>query len=152
MKGLPIGTPVSAYDTNEQETILILDNQGIIHTRQKGSILSLLKMRAYGMDVNECPEIFNRDGNKVVSSLIADRYEVNFKLQDGMDMVHVQEATKYELKTCPVVVMISYMVWNTKDVSDHYLAQNHTGTLYPDNSKTVVDSTVSDILKYRLEA
>ena len=36
MGGLPILTAFSVHDTDEGETLFILDNEGIIHTGHKG--------------------------------------------------------------------------------------------------------------------
>ena len=67
-------------------------------------------MRLYGTDVDLYPTIFTRDGKKGMSSLIADVYDVKFKIRDGLQMVHVQKATEDDLNSCPVVVLKLDMV------------------------------------------
>ena len=92
-----------AYYTDKGETILLLDNEGIIYTGKKGSILSVTHMRAYGTYVDESTTIFNRDDKKGRSILITDGHEVKFKLQDGLQILHVNKANEDDLKACLVV-------------------------------------------------
>ena len=69
---------MAVYDTNEKK--MILDNEDINHTCQKFSILSVMRMRAYGSYVDYYPTIFNGDGKKWRSILIDDGHEVRFNL------------------------------------------------------------------------
>ena len=112
MKTFLIGTAVSAYDTDEGKILLILDNDGISHTGKKSSIMSVIKMRAYGEDVDEFTTIFSRDCNTGISSPITDGNGVKFKLQDVLKMVHVWKATEDEPNYCHVMLMTSEMVWS----------------------------------------
>ena len=50
------------------------------------------------------------------------------------------------------MVMTSEMVYNSKEISEHYLYQKYTVTWDTDNSKTFVDSTVMDNIKNIPEA
>ena len=77
---------------------------------------------------------------------------MKFKLQYGLQMVHVRKTTEDDLNDCHVVVLTSEMVYNPKEISDHYLDQECKGPRDPDNSKTFVNSTVRYIIKYRLES
>ena len=72
---------------------VILSNEVISHTSHKDSILSVTHMRAYGEDVDDFPTIFTRDGKRGGSNLITDGHEVKFKLQDGLQMVHIRKET-----------------------------------------------------------
>ena len=62
-------------------------------------------MRAYGADVDDSPNILTTEGQKGMSSLIADGYEVKFKIQDILQMVYVQKATEDDFNYFPVVVL-----------------------------------------------
>ena len=147
MEGFPTDTAVEEYDTDEGETRFLLDNQSISHTTQKSSILSVTEMRAYGQDADNCPTISNRNGKKGSSSLATDVHKVTFKLHDGLQMVYMRKSTEDELKYYPVVLLTSDMVQNLKDLIDHYLDHKITGTWDPDNSKTVMDINMRDIIK-----
>ena len=72
---------------------------------------------------------------------------MTFKLHDGLQMVYVRKSTEDELKYYPVVLLTSDMVYNPKDLIDHYLDHKVTGTWDPDNSKTVMDINLKDIIK-----
>ena len=84
-------------------------------------------MRAFGRYDNYCPTIFTRDGKKGRSRLIAYGHEVKFKMQYGLYMVHVRKTTEDDLNYFPVVLRTPEMVYNPKELSDHYLDQNFTG-------------------------
>ena len=90
-------------------------------------------MRAYGSDFDDCQIKFTRDGKKGRSSLIYDGHKVNFKLQDGLSMVNLQKVTEDDLNYVPAVVLTSDIIYNTKELSDHYLDQNRTGRWDPKN-------------------
>ena len=107
-------------------------------------------MRAYGTYFNDCPDIFTRYGKKGRSSLIVDRHEVKFKLQCGLQMVHVRKESEYGMKAFLVVLLTSDMVWNSKNIHDEYMAQKCTGAWDPHNCNKVVDITVRKIIKYIL--
>ena len=72
------------------------------------------------MDVYDFPTIFTRYSKKGWSKLISDGHEVNFKLHDGLYMVHVCKATEYYIKSFPLEVLTSYMVSTPKEISGHY--------------------------------
>ena len=52
---------------------------------------------------------------------------MKFKLQYGLHMVHVRKTTEDDLNGFHVVVLTPEMVYNPKELSDHYLDQNFTG-------------------------
>ena len=104
-------------------------------------------MGAYGVDFDDCPNIFTRDGNNEGSSLIYYGHKVNFKLQDGLHTVHVRKSTEDDMNALPVLVLTSYMVYNPKELSGCYLVQYRTGAWYAENFKKCVDITVIDILE-----
>ena len=64
-----------------------------------------------------------------------------------MYMVHVWNWTEDDLDDFPVVVLTPEIVYNTKDLSDYYLAQNCTGAWDKEKCKKFLDITVRDILK-----
>ena len=74
-------------------------------------------MRAYGIDVDDCPTIFKRNGKKGRSSLIAGNHEITFTLQRKLQMMDVRKASEEELQTCPVLVLTSDMLWNPDDLT-----------------------------------
>ena len=150
MQGIPIWITVLAYDTDERETILLLANEGIINTGKRGSTLSVKQMSSYGADVDDWPAIFTRYGNKGRSSIITDWHEVNFKIHTGLHMVHMCKATEYELNAYHMVVPALDMLWNTKEQHDHYLSHDVTGAWDLEKCNKFADSTVMDILKFRL--
>ena len=45
-----------------------------------------------------------------MSSLNAGVYDMKFKIQDGLQMVHVHKATEDDLNSCPVVALKLDMV------------------------------------------
>ena len=57
-------------------------------------------------------------------------------------MVHVQKSTEYDLNACPMVALTLDMVYNTKDISYHYLYHNRIGAWDTENCNEFVDSTV----------
>ena len=71
---------MTVHDTDWGGSNWLLDNEGIIHTSQKGSIVSVTYMRAYGADVDDYTTIFTRYGNNGRSRLVSDKHNVNFKL------------------------------------------------------------------------
>ena len=77
---------------------------------------------------------------------------MKFKLQYGLHMVHVRKTTEDDLNDCPMVLLKPEMVYNPKDLSDHYLDQNCIGAWNKEKCKKFVDSTVRDILKCILAA
>ena len=108
-------------------------------------------MRAYGVDVEDYTTNVIRECKKGRSILIDDGYADKFRIQDVLQMVYLRKATEDEMKYCPVVVLKSDIVWNSKDISDHSLDRKSTSTWDPDKSKRVVDINMRDIIKYRLE-
>ena len=71
---------VSVHDTDDGETIFPLDHEGIIHTIQKVSIMSVTYTKAFGRYDDYCPTIFTMDGKKGRSRIISDGHEVKFNL------------------------------------------------------------------------
>ena len=78
-------------------------------------------MRDFGRYDDYCPTIFTRDGKKGRSRLISDGHEVKFKLYYGLYMVHVRKTTEDDLNDCTVVLLTPEMVYNNKELIDHYL-------------------------------
>ena len=66
------------------------------------------------------------DGKKRISILITARHRVNFKLQVGIQMVHVRKSNEDDLNCFPMMLLASYMVYNPKKISYQYLYQNRT--------------------------
>ena len=71
---------------------------------------------------------------------------MKFKLQYGLHMVHVRKTTEDELNGFPVVVLTPEMVYNPKELSEHYLDQKCTGAWDKEKCKKFIDSTVRDII------
>ena len=62
-------------------------------------------MRSFGRYDDYCQPIFTRDGKEGRSRLIDDGHEVEFKLQYGLQMVHMRKTTEDGRNYCPVVVL-----------------------------------------------
>ena len=76
------------------------------------------------------------------------KLEVHYVLK----MVHVRKTTEDNLKDFPVVLLAKEMVYNSKEISEHYLYQKYTVTWDTENSKIFVDSTVRYNIKNIPEA
>ena len=54
--------------------------------------MSVAQMRAYGKDVDDCPTIFTRYGERRRSSLISDGHKGEFNLKDGLQILYIRKS------------------------------------------------------------
>ena len=61
-ENLPIGTSATKITDVNGKQLILIENEQIDHTGQDNSIMSVNQVRAFGVDVDDCPAIYSRNG------------------------------------------------------------------------------------------
>ena len=101
LKCLPIGTNATKVFNSNGNAIILIKNQQIDHTGQNHSVLSVNQLRVYGVDVDDCPRIYYRNGVQGRQSMICNDIEIPFKFDQKLILLEASAATYDELKTLP---------------------------------------------------
>jgi len=101
-KCLLIGTSATKVFNSNGNAIILIENQQIDHTGQNTSVLSVNQLRAYGVDVDDCPIIYSHNGVQGRQSMICSDIEIPFEFDQNLILLEASGPTYDELKTLPV--------------------------------------------------
>ena len=82
-EGLPLGTCASRVTNKNRHTIILIENEQIDHSEQENSIFSVNQVRSYGVDVDDCPNVFHHDGQPGRMNMIADEHTIPFEVESS---------------------------------------------------------------------
>ena len=80
-KDLPIGTTATKVTDEDGNSLILIENEQICYPDQDISIMSVNQVRAFGVDVDDCPSIHKRDGIPGRCNMIVDEYTIPFEYQ-----------------------------------------------------------------------
>ena len=112
---LPIGTTATKVVDSEGRSVILIENEQIIHTDQENSILSVNQVRAYGADVDDCPSIYNRDNTPGRCNMIVEDKTIPFEYQQNLILLEASKPSLADLRNHPIVVITSAEPWNPQD-------------------------------------
>ncbi len=96
---LPIGiTATKVYNDEGNPVILIEDNQ-IIYEGTGGSIMSINQYRSIGVDVDDCPTEYLRDGSPGCCNMKIRDTTIPFVFTDAVVLLEIEKPTEQELST-----------------------------------------------------
>ena len=147
-RNLPIGTSATkVFDSNGRPYILI-ENEQIDHTTQENSIMSTNQVRAFGVDVDDCPSRFTRNGVPGRQSMICtDGIEIPFDFDGNLILLPASAPTDNDLRTLPYLVITSGSKWNP--LQDMTMSQG-TWTPLPKDDLGIVNTSAHQIVSERL--
>ena len=106
------------------QSILLLKNESIDFTSQANSMLSVNQLRANGIDVDDCPKLYQVAGRQGRQSMIVGQdeddqdVEVPFEFDRGLISYTIHKPTEADISNLPVYVLTSDHPWNPNDPSD----------------------------------
>ena len=113
---LPIGTTATKVVDSEGRSVILIENEQIIHTDQENSIMSVNQIRAYGADVDDCPSIYNRDNAPGRCNMIVEDKTIPFEYQQNLILLEASKPSLADLRNHPIVVITSVEPWNPQDM------------------------------------
>ena len=94
---LPIGSCVTAALDSNSNTVILLENGQIHHTNQSNSMMSPNQLRAFGVDIDDCPSCFEVGGRARRQSLKVGEHEIPFQYVEGLILLKTRAPTIKEL-------------------------------------------------------
>ena len=115
---LPIGSCVTATLDAQGKAIILLENEQIDHTSQSNSMMSLNQMRAFGVDIDDCPPCFEVGGRYGQQRMKIGEHKIPFEYTDGLVLLKTSVPSIQELESCPILILTSDAPWHpNKDES-----------------------------------
>ena len=112
---LPIGTSVSKVKTKTGEEVILLANEQIDHSAQDNSVFSVNQLRAFNVDVDDCPAVYERDGVSGRQSMIVEGdVEIPFMYENNLLLLEAVPPTNEELERLPIFVVTSAAPWDPR--------------------------------------
>ena len=140
-----IGTSVTVVSLPSGDDILLLKNESIDHTTQANSMLSVNQVRAFGIDIDDCPSIFQVAGRKGRQSMIVGKddddleVELPFQFTNNLICYAIREPTMQELEHLPIFILTSDAPWNPSLQPNVH--SNHQTTCANLEGRQVINST-----------
>ena len=132
-EGLPLGTCASRVTDENGNAIILIENEQIDHSEQENSIFSVNQVRSYGVDVDDCPNVFHRDGQPGRMNMIADEHTIPFEYRRNLVLLEARVPTANEFNTLPIVIITSALEWNPEN--DEFNSANKTSQWTPLDSE-----------------
>ena len=107
-----IGSGVAAFDKPDGTTILLLVNEGIDHTEQPNTMLSLNQLRHFGLDVCDVHPKFKSGNRPGLFRIKAGEHDIPFHMDNGLAALSLRYPTDDELRECEVVTLTSNAHWD----------------------------------------
>ena len=153
-KNLHIGTSVTVVSLPSGDDILLLKNESIDHTTQANSMLSVNQVRAFGIDIDDCPSIFTVAGRKGRQSMIVgtnddeSAVELPFQFTNNLICYAIREPTMQELETLPIFILTSDAPWNPSLQPNH--PSNHQITCAKLEGRQIINHSAQQTVINRL--
>ena len=143
---LPIGSCVTAALDSNGDTVIFLENEQIDHSSQSNFMISPNQLRAFGVDIDDCPSCFEVGGRTGRQSMKVGEHEIPFQYVEGIILLKTRAPTIKELNDCPILILTSDATWNPNE------DQGLTEIWDPDNTieKEIQDLTARDAVASRV--
>ena len=109
---LPIGVTATKITNDDGNSIILIENEQIIYDGQDTSVMSVNQVRACGIDIDDCPTIYERDGKKGRCNMIVDDQTIPFTFKKNLILMEANKPTIKELNTLPIVLITCATEWN----------------------------------------
>ena len=149
-ENLPIGTSATKITDVNGKQLILIENEQIDHTGQDNSIMSVNQVRAFGVDVDDCPAIYSRNGVQGRQSMVSNDIEIPFTFDRNLILLEASKPSEKDLLTLPYLVITSGMEWNPEAVSLPLQGTTQWEPL-PSDDLGIVDSSAHGIVRNRLE-
>ena len=120
-KDLRIGTGVTAFDTTEGETMLVMINEGIDHTTQVNTMLSINQLRQNGCDVCDTHPYFIIHDKPGLYRIKKRGLELPFEMVNSLSSLIFRYPTAEELEDEHIKVMelTSAAQWDPENLNGY---------------------------------
>eukprot|EP00979_Chaetoceros_neogracilis_P009185 scaffold2090_cov151-Chaetoceros_neogracile.AAC.2 len=73
------------------------------------------QMRAFGVDIDDCPTCFDVGGRSGRQSMKVGEHEIPFEYTDGLVLLKTRLPSIQELESCPILILTSDAPWNPNE-------------------------------------
>ena len=147
---LSIGVTATKVWNEDKNPIILIEDEQIIYPEQETSVTSVNQIRAMGIDIDDCPQRFTRDGVPGRNNMIVDEHVIPFIFDHNLVLMKASPPTEKELRTLPIVLLISGREWNPSSPPQEPLSVSPTWTPLPEDDLGIVDDKAHSILASRV--